>query len=58
MAVSGIPILKKEFDISLHYFDFTSCSNDADRDRIEGELNDWIKERIPNGADPNLNIFT
>ena len=39
------------------YFDFKICANDVERDRIEGELNDWIKERIPNGADPNINIF-
>ena len=46
------------FTISLPYFYFTSCSNDAYRDMIECELNDWIKERIPNGVDPNPNFST
>ena len=56
-AVSGLPILKKEFGISMPYFDFTSCEDEDEKDAKEREVNKWILDRIPMEAKLNQNVL-
>ena len=56
-AVTGLPILKKEFAMYPPYFDIFSCQNNYEREIKQLESNNWIREIITAAAISNDTLF-
>ena len=55
-AVSGLPILKKEFAVSQPFFDFTESENEIEYERKTHEINNWVQARLPQNSS-NESVF-
>ena len=55
-SVSGRNRMKKDFAESCAYFDFSGCTK-VEKEESEGKLHTWIKDRMPEVAKSNENVF-
>ena len=56
-ALSGLPIILKEFAMSFLYFDFSTCTDEIDKDKRQFAIDAWIRKRPPSGAKNNKSVF-